>query len=115
MGAIRRDRPPRTPSFSRGITPVRLVVSERHFQHGSVGPIPRTPAQTTANLAALATDKREAVVTAYALAADLLADLLADMGAHQPYLLTPEGDIQLGRRDGHHDTPTGWYTDRPRA
>ncbi|CAH9420201.1 hypothetical protein SGL43_07259 [Streptomyces globisporus] len=88
-----------------------MVVSERHFQHGSVGPIPRTPAQTTANLAALATDKREAAVTAYALA----ADLLADMGAHQPYLLTPDGDIQLGRLDGHHDTPTGWYTDRPRA
>ncbi|MFD4723390.1 helix-turn-helix domain-containing protein [Streptomyces sp. NPDC058423] len=90
--------------FDDGITPVRLVVSERHFQHGSVGPIPRTPAQTTSNLTALATDKREAVVTAYALA----ADLLADMGAHQPYLLTPEGDIQLDRLDGHHDRLTGW-------
>ncbi|MFF2964576.1 hypothetical protein ACFVT1_38145 [Streptomyces sp. NPDC057963] len=90
---------------------MRLVVSERHFQHGSVGPIPRTPAQTTANLTALATDKREAVVTAYALA----ADLLADMGAHQPYLLTPEGDIQLDRPDGHHDSLTDWQTDRPRS
>ncbi|MFJ3706539.1 MULTISPECIES: hypothetical protein [Streptomyces] len=83
---------------------MRLVVSERHFQHGSVGPIPRTPAQNLANLTALATDKREAVVTAYALA----ADLLADMGAHQPYLLTLEGDIQLDRLDGHDDSLTGW-------
>ncbi|MGY0065281.1 hypothetical protein ACWZEH_00075 [Streptomyces sp. QTS137] len=36
--------------FDDGITPVRLVVSERQFQHGSVGPIPRTPAQNPANL-----------------------------------------------------------------
>ncbi|MFD3880121.1 MULTISPECIES: hypothetical protein [Streptomyces griseus group] len=34
--------------------------------------------------------------------------LFADMGAHQPYLLAPEGDIQLDFLDGHHDSLTGW-------
>lgn len=56
-----------------------------------MGALPPTPAQTTADLAAITTDKREAAVAAYALA----SDLLADMGAHQPHLLAPEGNIEL--------------------
>ncbi|WP_405691213.1 hypothetical protein [Streptomyces sp. NBC_00057] len=48
-----------------------------------------TPAQATADLAATTTDRREAVIPAHTL----VSDLLADMGAHRPYLLTPQGDI----------------------
>ncbi|MFF4323304.1 hypothetical protein [Streptomyces sp. NPDC001568] len=91
--------------FDDDLIPLRLVVSESAFQHGPVGPISRTPAQTTANLAALIADKREAVSTAYSL----VADLLADMGAHQPHVLTPEGDIRVDRIDGpDRSALTGW-------
>lgn len=84
---------------------VRLVVTESVFQHGPALPFPTAPAETTGNLAAIVSDKREAVVVAWALA----SDLLADMGAHQPYLLTPEGDILTDRLNNelrHH--LTGW-------
>jgi hypothetical protein len=78
--------------------PVRLVVSESAFQHGPEMPFPATPAQTTGDVAAIVTDKREAVVVACAL----VSDLLADMGAHQPHVLTPEGDLLTDRlNDGY--------------
>ncbi|WP_157847059.1 AlbA family DNA-binding domain-containing protein [Streptomyces achromogenes] len=72
---------------------VRLVVSDSAFEHGAPTRLPATPAQTTADLAAVINDKREAVVAAWALA----SDLLADMGSHQPHVLTPEGDILTDR------------------
>ncbi len=85
--------------------PVRLVVSESVFQYGPVMPLPATPAQTTGDLAAIVTDKREAVVVACAL----VSDLLADMGAHQPHVLTSEGDILTDRfNDGFRHQLTGW-------
>ncbi|MFJ9627414.1 helix-turn-helix domain-containing protein [Streptomyces sp. NPDC101175] len=84
---------------------VRLVVTEDVFQHGPALPFPTAPAQTTGDLAAIVTDKREAVVVACALA----SDLLADMGAHQPHVLTPEGDIRTDRlNDGFRHQLTGW-------
>ncbi|MFD4925291.1 helix-turn-helix domain-containing protein [Streptomyces goshikiensis] len=87
------------------LAPVRLVVSESAFQHGPAVPITRTPAQTTANLAALVADKHEAVSAAYSL----VADLLADMGTHQPHVLTPDGNIRLDRLDGsYRQVLTGW-------
>ncbi|WP_431998581.1 AlbA family DNA-binding domain-containing protein [Streptomyces fungicidicus] len=85
--------------------PVRLVVSESAFQHGPLMPLPATPAQTTADLDAIVTDKREAVVAACAL----VSDLLADMGAHQPHVLTPEGDILVDRLStDFRQSLTGW-------
>lgn len=75
--------------------PVHLVASERVFSDGPAAPLPEIPAQTTADLAAITTDKREAVVVAYTL----VADLLADMGTPQPHALTPEGDILIDRLD----------------
>jgi hypothetical protein len=84
--------------------PLRLVASGSVFQHGSAGPLSETPAQTTANLAALVADKHEAVSTAYALA----ADLLADMGTHQPFVLTPEGDLRRERLDDLRHMLIGW-------
>ncbi|MFD8096864.1 hypothetical protein [Streptomyces malaysiensis] len=85
--------------------PVRLVVSESAFQHGPAMPLPETPAQTTGDLAAIVTDKREAVVVAFALA----SDLLADMGAHQPHVLTLEGDILTDRlNDGFRHQLRDW-------
>ncbi|MFF8513362.1 helix-turn-helix domain-containing protein [Streptomyces sp. NPDC015492] len=86
------------------LAPVRLVVSDSAFQHGPAVTITKTPAQTTANLAALAADKHEAVSTAYTL----VADLLADMGTHQPHLLAPDGDIRLDRLGDYRQTLTGW-------
>ncbi|MFE3637487.1 hypothetical protein [Streptomyces sp. NPDC059168] len=68
-------------------------------------PLPATPAQTTADLDAIVTDKREAVVAACAL----VSDLLADMGAHQPHVLTPEGDILVDRLStDFRQSLTGW-------
>lgn len=68
-------------------------------------PLPVTLAQTTGDLAAIVTDKREAVVVACGLA----SDLPADMGAHQPHILTPEGDILTARlNDGFRHQLTGW-------
>ncbi|NSL43656.1 helix-turn-helix domain-containing protein [Streptomyces sp. 8P21H-1] len=91
--------------FDGSDDPVRLVVSESAFQHGPAMPLPATPAQTTGDLAAIVIDKREAVVVACAL----VSDLLADMGAHQPYVLTPEGDILTDRlNDGFRHQLTGW-------
>ncbi|CAL9333187.1 hypothetical protein SUDANB106_00115 [Streptomyces sp. enrichment culture] len=51
--------------------------------------MPKTPAQTTADLTALAADHHEAAVTAHTL----ITDLLADLGAHEPCFLTPDGHI----------------------
>ncbi|KUO15933.1 hypothetical protein AQJ91_38605 [Streptomyces dysideae] len=85
--------------------PVRLVASEEAFPDGPAAPLPETPAQTTADLSAIVTDRREAVVTAYTL----VADLLADMGAHQPHVLTSEGDILINRLNADHRRElTGW-------
>ncbi len=73
--------------------PLRLVESEEAYpREGTVAPFPESPARTTVELGAIVTDKREAVAAAYVLVADL-----ADMGAHQPHVLTPDGDIQTGR------------------
>ncbi|WP_159107524.1 AlbA family DNA-binding domain-containing protein [Streptomyces rubrogriseus] len=86
-------------------TLVRLVVTESAFQRGPALPFPTVPAQTVGDLAAIVTDKREAVVVACALA----SDLLADMGAHQPHILTPEGDILTDRlNDALRHQLTGW-------
>ncbi|MFJ8728661.1 hypothetical protein [Streptomyces bauhiniae] len=90
--------------FDNDLVPLRLVESESVFQRGHAGPISKTPVQTTADLAALVADKREAVIAAYAL----VADLLADMGTHQPYVLTPDGDLRLDRLGDHRRTLTGW-------
>jgi hypothetical protein len=85
--------------------PVRLVVSDSAFQHGAAMPLSATPAQSTADLAAVVNDKREAVVAACALA----SDLLADMGSHQPHVLTSEGDILIERLNaGFRHMLTGW-------
>lgn len=90
--------------FDDSDAPVHLRVSEHSFSDGPPAPLPPTPAQTTANLAAIINDKREAVVTACALA----SDLLADMGAHQPSVLTSDGDIVLARLGDHRHHLTGW-------
>ncbi|MFB8000476.1 hypothetical protein ACFC4G_48055 [Streptomyces sp. NPDC056002] len=43
------------------------------------------------------------------MACALASDLLADMGAHQPHILTPEGDILTDRlNDGFRHQLTGW-------
>lgn len=57
--------------------PVHVLASEHGFHDGKAMPFPATPAQITADLAAIVTDKHEAVVAACAL----VSDLLADMGA----------------------------------
>lgn len=91
--------------FDGSDDPVHLIVSESAFHHGPAMPFPATPAQTTADLGAIVTDKREAIVVACAL----VSDLLADMGAHQPYVLTPEGDILTDRLSvGFRQQLTGW-------
>ncbi|WP_331734874.1 ATP-binding protein [Streptomyces sp. NBC_00887] len=90
--------------FDDSDAPVYLRVSEHAFNDGPPAPLPPTPAQTTANLAAIINDKREAVVAACALA----SDLLADMGAHQPSVLTTDGDIVLTRLGDYRHQLTGW-------
>ncbi|MCP3819803.1 hypothetical protein NLX86_17385 [Streptomyces sp. A3M-1-3] len=82
--------------FDGSEEPVHLIVSEHAFQHGPAMPLPATPAHTTGDLAAIVTDKREAVVVACAL----VSDLLAGMGAHQPDVLTSEGEILIDRLKG---------------
>ncbi|OKI91907.1 hypothetical protein AMK18_31995 [Streptomyces sp. CB01249] len=72
---------------------VWLIVTDSYFQRAPALPFPAVPAEVTADLTALVTDKREAVGVACALA----SDLLADMGAHQPHILTPDGDIRMDR------------------
>ncbi len=96
--------------FDGGDGPVRLVASEEAYpREGTVAPFPKSPAQTTVDLGVIVTDKREAVVAAYALA----ADLLADMGAHQPHVLTPDGDIQIGQLNAdYRQQLTGWDAER---
>ncbi|MEV0226769.1 ATP-binding protein [Streptomyces sp. NPDC050704] len=96
--------------FDGGDGPVRLVASEEAYpRDGTVAPLPESPAQTTVDLGAIVTDKREAVVAAYAL----VADLLADMGTHQPYVLTPDGDIQIDRLNtDYRQQLTGWDAGR---
>ncbi|MFF2521470.1 AlbA family DNA-binding domain-containing protein [Streptomyces liangshanensis] len=84
--------------------PLHLRVSEHTFNDGPPAPLPLTPAQATANLEAIINDKREAVVVACALA----SDLLADMGAHQPSVLTTDGDIVLARLGDYRHQLTGW-------
>ncbi|WP_331751947.1 ATP-binding protein [Streptomyces chartreusis] len=73
--------------------PVHVVVSEHSFAEGSGEQFPSLPAETTGDLAAILTDKREAVVVACAL----LSDLMADMGTHQPHALTPSGELLIGK------------------
>lgn len=90
--------------FDDSDAPVHLRVSEHTFNDGPPAPLPLTPAQTTANLAAIINDKREAVVVACALA----SDLLADMGAHQPSVLTTDGEIVLTRLGDYRHQLTGW-------
>ncbi len=82
--------------FDDSDKPVHLIVSEHAFTHGPAMPLPAVPAQTTGDLAALVTDQREAVVVAWAL----VSDLLADMGAHEPHVLTPDGEILGDRLQG---------------
>nr|BAK19896.1 hypothetical protein [Streptomyces rochei] len=83
----------------------RLIVTDDGFERGPALPFPATPAQVTGDLAAIVTDKREAVVAACAL----VSDLLADMGAHQPHVLTSEGDILVDRlNNGFRSWLTGW-------
>ncbi|MEU1371917.1 ATP-binding protein [Streptomyces sp. NPDC005803] len=85
--------------------PVRLIVTDDFFQRGPALPLPAAPAETTGDLSAIVSDKREAVVVACAL----VSDLLADMGAHQPHILTPEGNILTDRlNDGLRHQLTGW-------
>ncbi|MGW3060678.1 AlbA family DNA-binding domain-containing protein [Streptomyces goshikiensis] len=71
-------------------TSVSLVLSTRFPQYRPAVPLPATPAQTTADLLAITSDSREAVITAYTL----VSDLLADLGAHQPHLLTRDGELR---------------------
>ncbi|MFD6798773.1 helix-turn-helix domain-containing protein [Streptomyces cyaneofuscatus] len=93
-----------------GVTSLRIATSEDGFQRDPAQPIPEVPAQTTANLHALVADKHEAVSAAYAL----VADLLADMSVHQPYVLTPDGDIRLERLNNDYRSElTGWEPRRP--
>ncbi|MFF1643222.1 helix-turn-helix domain-containing protein [Streptomyces sp. NPDC058246] len=82
--------------FDDSDKPVHLIASEHAFPHGPAMRFPSVPAQTTGDLAALVTDQREAVVVACAL----VSDLLADMGAHEPHVLTPEGEILIDRLQG---------------
>lgn len=82
--------------FDDSDKPVHLIAAEHAFTHGPAMPLPAVPAQTTGDLSAIVTDQREAVVVACAL----VSDLLADMGAHEPYVLTPEGEIRTDRLQG---------------
>ncbi|MER6561042.1 ATP-binding protein [Streptomyces sp. NPDC001027] len=82
--------------FDDSDKPVHLIAAEHAFPHGHAMPFPATPAQTTGDLSAIVTDQREAVVVAWAL----VSDLLADMGAHEPHVLTPEGEILMDRLGG---------------
>lgn len=82
--------------FDGSDKPVHLIAAEHAFPHGPATPLPAGPAQTTGDLAAIVTDQREAVVVACAL----VSDLLADMGAHEPHVLTPEGEILIDRIKG---------------
>ncbi|MEV6809789.1 ATP-binding protein [Streptomyces sp. NPDC051132] len=82
--------------FDDSDKPVYVIASQRAFHHDPAMPFPATPAQTTGDLAAIVTDQREAVVVACAL----VSDLLADMGAHEPYVLTSEGEIRTDRLQG---------------
>jgi hypothetical protein len=79
--------------FDGSNRPVRLIASEDAFREGLIAPIPETPAQTTMALGAVVSDKREAVIAGHTL----VADLLADMGAHQPHVVTPDGDLLTSR------------------
>ncbi|MEV7676727.1 ATP-binding protein [Streptomyces sp. NPDC088752] len=91
--------------FDDDLTSLRVIASEDDFQRGPGQSISRMPAQATANLQALVANKHEAVSTAYVLA----ADLLADMSVHQPYVLTPDGDIRLERlNERYRHELTGW-------
>jgi hypothetical protein len=82
--------------FDDSDKPLHLIAAEHAFHHGPATPLPAVPAQTTGDLAAIVTDRREAVVVACAL----LSDLLADMGAHEPHALTSEGEILIDRIKG---------------
>lgn len=86
--------------FDDSDKPVHLITSEHAFTHGTATPLPAVPAQTTGDLSAIVTDQREAVVVACAL----VSDLLADMGAHEPHVLTPEGEILMDRLEGFRHT-----------
>ncbi|MFJ3825577.1 AlbA family DNA-binding domain-containing protein [Streptomyces nodosus] len=86
--------------FDDSDKPVHLIASEHAFHHGPATPLPAVPAQTTGDLSAIVTDQREAVVVACAL----VSDLLADMGAHEPHVLTPEGEILIDRLKGFRHT-----------
>jgi hypothetical protein len=79
---------------------VHVIASEHAFHHGPATPFPAAPAQTTGDLSAIVTDQREAVV----VACPLVSDLLADMGAHEPHVLTPEGEIRIDRLEGFRHT-----------
>ncbi|MEW2120908.1 ATP-binding protein [Streptomyces sp. NPDC005474] len=79
---------------------VHLIAAEHAFHHGPAMPFPAVPAQTTGDLSAIVTDQREAVVVAWAL----VSDLLADMGAHEPHILTSEGEILMDRLEGFRHT-----------
>ncbi|UZJ33760.1 AlbA family DNA-binding domain-containing protein [Streptomyces endophytica] len=84
---------------------VRLNNSEDPGLWGSAVALPSTPVRTTADLVAVATNMREAITMAYTLA----SDLLADMGAHEPGILTPEGDLRVERlNSGWRHRLTGW-------
>ncbi|MFI2188184.1 hypothetical protein [Streptomyces sioyaensis] len=84
---------------------VRLNNSEDPGLWGPVVALPSTPARTTADLAAVATNMCEAIIVAYTLA----SDLLADMGAHEPGILNPEGDLRVERlNSGWRHRLTGW-------
>ncbi|MEU8789759.1 ATP-binding protein [Streptomyces sp. NPDC048643] len=86
--------------------PLRLATSADAFQRGPVSPVPATPAQTTADLAALTLSKQEAVVVAHIL----VSDLLADMGAHEPELLTADGSIAADKLNSEWRAElTGWH------
>ncbi|MFJ2154204.1 hypothetical protein ACIOHB_36285 [Streptomyces microflavus] len=85
--------------FDNSDKPVHLIASEQTFHHGAATPLPVNPAQATGDLAAIVTDQREAVIVACAL----VSDLLADMGAHEPHLLTPDGEILHNRLQGFQD------------
>ncbi|MFC8276636.1 helix-turn-helix domain-containing protein [Streptomyces sp. NPDC057271] len=86
--------------FDDSDKPVHLIAAEHAFHHGPATPFPAVPAQTTGDLSAIVTDQREAVVVACAL----VSDLLADMGAQEPHVLTPQGEILMDRLEGFRHT-----------
>ncbi|MFE1444328.1 hypothetical protein [Streptomyces sp. NPDC058739] len=79
---------------------MHLITSEHAFTHGPATPLPAAPAHTTGDLSVIVSDQREAVVVACAL----VSDLLADTGAHEPHVLTPEGEILTDRLEGFRHT-----------